>query len=128
MSEAQVATENPSSEQPTAMEIQNIPSSSVVQTLNELKKENEELKNKFDQQETDNKELKVWMVKQEEAIADLQKTTEEIKGWIAKQDETSSEIKNLLMTLLSKNSLFLFSIVFIFSKSLSSLDIFFALK
>lgn len=44
------------------------------------------------------------MVKQEEATTDLQKTTKEIKGWMAKQDETSSEIKNILMTLLSKNS------------------------
>lgn len=41
VSEAHVATENPSSQQPTVMEIENIPSSSVVQTLNELKKENE---------------------------------------------------------------------------------------
>lgn len=111
--EAKVATENPSSEQPTAMEIENA-SSSVAQTLNELNKENEELKSKFDQQDADKQELKVWMVKQEESTAelqrstaDLQKTIAEIKDWMAKQDASSSEIKNLLMTLVSKNSQFL---------------------
>lgn len=44
----QVVEETLSSEQPKAMKIEHAPSSSVAQTLNELKKENEELKNKFD--------------------------------------------------------------------------------
>lgn len=80
-SEVLVATEIPSSYQPTEMDIENIPSSSVVQTLNEIKKENEELKSK---QDADKQELKVWMAKQEETTAGLQKTTEEIKGWMVK--------------------------------------------
>lgn len=86
-----------------AMELENA-SSSVAQTLNELKKENDALKNKFDQREADNKELKVWMAKQEESIAELQKSTAEIKDWMAKQDASSSEIKDLLKALVSKNS------------------------
>lgn len=53
----------------------------VLETLNELKKENEAVRERLDKQDETNNEIKNWMVKQE---------------------ESTSEIKNLLLNLASR--------------------------
>lgn len=94
-------------EQHVDMEIDVVPSSSVMKSLDEIRKANEEMKS---QQDAEKLELKVWMAKQEEttaellkSTAELQKTTTEIKDWMVKQDESSSKIENLLKMILAKN-------------------------
>lgn len=48
------------------MESETASSSLALQTLSDLKKESEDMQSKFAQQEAANKDLKEWMVKQEE--------------------------------------------------------------
>ena len=59
------------------------PTSLIMDTLKELKKENEVMNKRMDKQDQTNLEIKNWMVKQE---------------------ESASEIKNLLMALVTKRS------------------------
>ena len=61
------------------------PSSLVLDTLNELKKENESIHEGLYKQDETNKEIRTWMMKQE---------------------ESSNEIKNLLLSLVSRQSYF----------------------
>lgn len=109
MSEKQlvIIPEKTASEHHEDMEIDYVPSSSVIKFLDEIRREIEEMKSR---QDAEKLELKAWMAKQEEATAelqktaaDLQKTFVEIKDWMVKQDESSSKIENLLKLILAKN-------------------------
>ena len=59
------------------------PTPAVMETLKELKKENEFVRECLDKQDETNKEIKSWMMKQE---------------------ESSNEIKNLLLSLVSRQT------------------------
>ena len=54
-----------------------------MDTLKELKRENEVINERLDKQD---------------------QTNQEIKNWMVKQEESASEIKNLLMSLVTKRS------------------------
>ena len=69
-----VSTEALSSSSPTSL---------IMDTLNELKRESEVIHERLDKQD---------------------QTNQEIKNWMLKQEEFASEIKNLLMALVTKKS------------------------
>ena len=70
-------------------------SSLVMQTLEELKKENALIHARLDKQEDTNKEIRDILDKQED-------TTKEIKDILGKQEESSTQIKSLLEALFTR--------------------------
>ena len=59
------------------------PTSLIMDTMNELKRENKVIHERLDKQD---------------------QTNQEIRNWMMKQEESASEIKNLLMALVTKKS------------------------
>ena len=79
-SDSSVAASDPVS---TEASSSSAPTSLIMDTLKELKRENEVLNRRMDKQD---------------------QTNLEFKNWMAMQSESASEIKNLLMALVSKKS------------------------